>query len=101
MRPKLHLLDDALVSRIRDEALQLLRSPGMKVGDLEAIDLLASAGATVADGVAHLPDELVRKALSSVPRSFFLYDRAGNPVFRTYYFIHAARATYWLRQAPS
>jgi trimethylamine---corrinoid protein Co-methyltransferase len=79
LRPKLQLLDAPLLARVLDEALQLLRSPGIKVGDREALDLLGSAGARVSDGVAHLPEALVQKALSSVPKSFILYDRAGNP----------------------
>jgi trimethylamine:corrinoid methyltransferase-like protein len=79
MRPKLQLLDSSLVARILDEAFQLLASPGVKVEDPEAAALLAEAGASFEDGVAHLPSTLVRSALASVPHSFHLYDRAGNP----------------------
>jgi trimethylamine--corrinoid protein Co-methyltransferase len=79
MRPKLQLLETELVARILDEAFQLLMSPGIKVGDPEALDLLAAAGAKIQDGVAHIPEGLAQKALAMVPRSFFLYDRQGNP----------------------
>ena len=79
MRPKLQLLDGATVGRILDEAFQLLQSPGIKVGAPEAIDLLAAAGAHKKDGIARIPQGLAENALASVPRSFFLYGRDGNP----------------------
>jgi trimethylamine--corrinoid protein Co-methyltransferase len=78
MRPKLELLDHALVARILEEAFALLDSHGVKVGTPAARDLLSSAGARVQDGVARIPESLVRHALASVPREFFLYDRAGR-----------------------
>ena len=78
MRPKLELLDHVLVKRILEEAFALLDSPGVKVGTPAALDLLSSAGARVQDGVARIPESLARRALESVPREFFLYDRAGH-----------------------
>ena len=77
MKPKLELLDAELIQRILGEAFQLLMEPGVKVGAPQALELLA-AGAQVADGVAHIPERLARKALESVPHEFFLYDRAGR-----------------------
>jgi trimethylamine--corrinoid protein Co-methyltransferase len=79
MRPKLELLDRELVDRILDEAFELLEAPGVRVGTPEILDLLASAGARVVDGVAHIPKLLARRALESVPREFFLHDRGGLP----------------------
>ena len=54
MRPRFELLDPALIDRVVDEALQLLRRPGIKVEEPEAVALLVANGAT-ADGerVAH------------------------------------------------
>jgi trimethylamine---corrinoid protein Co-methyltransferase len=52
------------------------------VQDAEARDLLAAAGAAVNGEIVHISEELVRKALESVPSEFFLYDRAGNPKVR-------------------
>lgn len=78
MRPKLALLDPALVTRILEEAFALLVSPGVKVGTPEARDMLGSAGARIQDGIAQIPERMVRRALESVPREFFLYDRAGH-----------------------
>jgi trimethylamine:corrinoid methyltransferase-like protein len=78
MRPKLELLDHALVDRILGEAFELLQSPGIKVGTPAVLEMLAAAGARIDDGVAHIPERLVRHALESVPHEFYLYDRAGR-----------------------
>jgi trimethylamine---corrinoid protein Co-methyltransferase len=78
MRPKLQILDQALVDRILGEAFQLIENPGVRIAPV-VVELLASAGARVEDGVAHIPERLARKALETVPREFFLYDRAGQP----------------------
>ena len=82
MQPKIKLLDDELVERILSEAFELMMDPGVKVQAPVAAELLASAGARVEDGIAHIPEDLARKALSAVPREFFLYNRAGKPVVR-------------------
>jgi trimethylamine--corrinoid protein Co-methyltransferase len=79
VRPKLELLDHALIQRILDEAFQLLVKPGVRVA-AAVFDLLASAGVPVENGIAHIPEAVARKALASVPRDFFLYDRASQPV---------------------
>ncbi len=80
MRPRLEVLDPKLVERILDEAFQLLMAPGVRVQDAAVAELLAAAGARIADGVAHIPETLARKALASAPREFFLHDRGGRPV---------------------
>ena len=81
MQPKLSLLDDALISRILDEAYQLLLKPGIKVQNAEARQLLAEAGAQVDDEnqVVRIPEQIVHKALETVPRQFYLHDAAGSP----------------------
>ena len=81
MQPKLSLLTDELIQRILDEAYQLLLKPGIKVQNAEARQLLAEAGAEVDEEtfVARLPEHIVKKALESVPRSFFLYDYDREP----------------------
>jgi trimethylamine--corrinoid protein Co-methyltransferase len=78
MRPKLELLDRALVERIIGEAFQLLENPGVRVAPY-VFELLASAGARVENGVAHIPEDLARKTLASAPHEFYLYDRSGRP----------------------
>ena len=81
MQPKLSLLTDDLIQRILGEAFQLLLKPGIKVQNPEARELLASAGVEVDEEtlVARIPEQIVRKALETVPRNFYLYDYAGNP----------------------
>jgi trimethylamine---corrinoid protein Co-methyltransferase len=81
MQPKLSLLDDALIARILDEAYQLMLKPGIKVQNAEARKLLAEAGADVNEEthVVRIPEQIVRKALETVPRQFYLYDYDGNP----------------------
>jgi trimethylamine--corrinoid protein Co-methyltransferase len=82
MRPSIELLSDDLVGRILEEAFQLLMEPGIKVESAEARDLLGSSGARVdqARQVVRIPESLARRALSSVPRQFELYNRAGQAV---------------------
>ena len=79
MQPKLELLPQELIERILDEAFQLLLKPGIKVQSAEARELLASAGAQVQDEIVAIPEALVRQALQTVPHTFYLHDRDGNP----------------------
>ncbi len=80
MRPRFELLDPALIDRVVNEALELLVTPGIKVEEPEAIALLVANGAT-ADGIrVSIPEAMVRRALDTVPHSFSLYNRAGEPV---------------------
>src|SRR5665811_760380 len=76
-RPTLDLLDAASIERILDEALEILRDPGVRVADAEARALLEGVGATVQDGIARIPEQAVRAALAPVPRSFTLHARDG------------------------
>lgn len=79
MQPKLSLLTPQMITRILDEAFQLMMEPGVKVQDLTARQLLVSAGAKETDGIVHIPESVVRKALASVPALFHLYDADGEP----------------------
>lgn len=78
MRPKLELLDNALIERILEEAFQLIEDPGVRVAPYVE-DLLRAAGISVTDGVARIPEMLARRLLDLAPRGFCLYDRQGNP----------------------
>ena len=78
MRPKFELLDRALIERILGEAFQLIEDPGVRVAPY-VVELLQEAGARVSDGIAHIPENLARAALQTVPREFWLYGRRGNP----------------------
>ena len=79
MRPKFQLLDNQLVGRILGEAFELLMTTGVKVGSPECRGLLAAAGAHLTDGIAHIPESLVRSCLASAPHEFELYNRSGKP----------------------
>jgi len=78
MRPQLQLLDAATVEKVLAEAFHLLEEPGVKVAPIAA-ELLVAAGACVAEGIAHIPAPIVRAALDSAPKEFFLYSRGGQP----------------------
>ena len=78
MTPKLNLLDVRDVERVLEEAFALLQQPGVKVAPVAA-DLLGAAGAEIANGIARFPEALVRRALATVPKEFFLYTRDGQP----------------------
>ncbi len=84
MQPKLELLSSELIERILAEAFQLLQSPGIKVKVPEARQLLAEAGARVdeTNEVVHLPEAIVRRALETAPREFYLYNRLGEAMVR-------------------
>ena len=82
MRPSFALLAPDLVERVLAEAYALLAEPGIKVQAPAALALLADAGARVEGETAHLPAGLVRDTLATAPRSFDLYDRAGEPAVR-------------------
>ena len=81
MQPKLSLLDAQLIERIIEEAYQLMIKPGIKVQNPEARQLLADAGAQVDEEtmIVKIPEQIVRKALETVPHQFLLYDYDGNP----------------------
>ena len=81
MQPKLTLLSDELIARVLEEAYELLQCPAIKVQNPEARELLAEAGAKLYpdNQVIGFPAALVRKAVESVPREFYLYDYDGNP----------------------
>lgn len=83
MQPKLSLLNDELIARILEEAYQLMLHPGIKVQNAEARKLLEEAGAIVDEEtmIVQIPEQIVRKALETVPRQFHLYDYEGIPKF--------------------
>ncbi len=81
-RPTLDLLEPAGIERILDEALAVLRDPGVRVADPEARALLQGVGAEVRDGVVRIPERVVQAALATVPHSFSLHARDGSPAVR-------------------
>lgn len=91
LRPSLKLLDQGLVQQIVEEAYELLRHPGVRIHNKEALDLLEMAGARVdREGqIAFIPAELIEEARKTVPESFTLYNFEGQPtVFYGGDFVH-------------
>jgi trimethylamine--corrinoid protein Co-methyltransferase len=79
MQPKIELLTPELITRILDEAFQLMMKPGIKVQSAAARELLIGAGASVNGDVIKINEGIIRKALDTVPKEFILYDRKGQP----------------------
>lgn len=81
MQPNISLLSEQLITRILDEAFQLLVNPGIKIQSPAAMQLLEEAGAYVDrdNEVAHIPENIIYHALETVPKKFQLYDRYGVP----------------------
>jgi trimethylamine--corrinoid protein Co-methyltransferase len=82
MRLKLQILENDVVDKVIDEGFQLLLDPGVRVHNLEALGLLAEAGAEVdlESQIARVPERIARKALETAPAKFHLYDLAGSEV---------------------
>jgi len=77
VRPRIQLLSPDLIERILREAFELLMHPGVRVGSA-VVELLSSSGAKVNNGIARIPEPLVRQCLASVPPDFYLYNRQGE-----------------------
>jgi trimethylamine--corrinoid protein Co-methyltransferase len=81
MRPKLRLLDDSLIERIVAEARGLLCTLGVEIHNTSVLSMLGDRGAQieVPRQRARLSDEIIDRALASVPSSFQLFDALGDP----------------------
>ncbi len=81
-RPLVKIIAEELVVQIVQEAIELLHDPGVQIHNLEALKLLAEAGASVDFGkqLASIPADMVNATLTSAPAEFYLYDLLGNPV---------------------
>ncbi len=80
MRPRLQLLDEALIDRILDEARDVLATIGVEIHNDGVLALLADHGAPV-DGTTRrvrLPAVLVDQALAAAPGAIRLYDVLGT-----------------------
>jgi len=80
MRPTLRLLEDELITKIVAEAREVLCKLGVEIHNRPVLGLLADHGAAVDEGkwLACLTEDVIDKALGSVPRAFKLYDVLGN-----------------------
>jgi trimethylamine--corrinoid protein Co-methyltransferase len=82
IRPTVQFLSVETVNRVIEEAIQLLQDPGVRVHSPRALRLLADHGARVdlEAKVACIPADVVRGAVATAPKSFYLYDVEGRPV---------------------
>ncbi|MCM2257560.1 MAG: trimethylamine methyltransferase family protein [Vicinamibacteria bacterium] len=80
MRPRLQVLDDALVGRIVDEALSVLEKQGVLIEDEAARAKLAAYGVAAEpdDHRVRFPRAVVEQAIATAPSSLTLHDRDGN-----------------------
>jgi len=82
IRPTLQFLSPDTVDRVLEEAIELLQDPGVRVHSPRALNLLGDHGAQVDQEakVAHIPADLVQRAVETAPKSFYLYNFEGQPV---------------------
>ncbi len=80
MRPKVRFLDDDLKIKIIDEARHLLCTLGVEIHNTRVLGLIGDHGAEVDLATQHvrLTDDLIDRALSTVPSGFKLYDVVGR-----------------------
>jgi trimethylamine--corrinoid protein Co-methyltransferase len=80
MRPILRLLGDELSDRIIAEAREVVCKLGFEIHNKPVLALLADHGAPVDEDNcnARLTEDLIDRALATVPPSFKLYDVLGN-----------------------
>ena len=73
-------LTEAQKQQIYDTALGILADIGMVVLHEEGEAVMLAGGCQRDDdGLIHVPAELVEQARATVPASFMVYDRAGEP----------------------
>ena len=70
MLPSLSLLEPRLVDRILAEAFALISERGVTVQAQAAVELLSAAGASVENGIAHIPEPLARHPSRQFRASF-------------------------------
>jgi trimethylamine--corrinoid protein Co-methyltransferase len=81
MRPAIRILDDAQFDLVLDEALRILAEVGVRIAGEAMRERLFDAGYTTdaETGRVLFPADKVRAAIATVPPSFMLYDRPGDP----------------------
>jgi trimethylamine--corrinoid protein Co-methyltransferase len=81
MTPRITFLTDDVAARVIDEGFALLRDPGIRIHNDEALRLLGDAGAVIDQGdqIARIPEALGRAALETAPHEFWLYGLDGKP----------------------
>lgn len=79
IRPKLNVLSKEEIEILFNGALEVLERVGVKVFHPEANELLKEAGAILSqDSSVRIRYPLVEKALHTVPKRLYIYDREGK-----------------------
>lgn len=80
MRPKIQLLEPNLITKIVDEAIQILCTLGVELQNPGLLAMLGDHGAKVDTHQHHVTftSDIIAKALESAPASFALYDVHGT-----------------------
>lgn len=74
------MLTDSQLDEIHHASLEILRRTGVRVHEAESLELLQSAGCTVADdNLVKMPASVVEDALQSAPSRIVLCSRTGEP----------------------
>ncbi len=74
------MLSEAQVTRIVDQAIEVLAKVGVFVENDAALALLDGAGQRIDEGRVFLDEEAVRQALATAPARIVVGDRDGEPV---------------------
>jgi trimethylamine--corrinoid protein Co-methyltransferase len=83
-RPYLNILPEPRVESIVDEAYDVLEQVGVAVEHRHAVEMLAGAGARIADDGLRvfIPRELCAQCLQTVPTEFQLFDRDEKSLYK-------------------
>ncbi len=81
MRPTLNIVDDALIAQILYEAKRILSEVGIEIRGKNLRQRLLEFGLKDdgENGRFLFPPHIIDNAIATTPRSFTLYNRAGNP----------------------
>jgi trimethylamine--corrinoid protein Co-methyltransferase len=80
MRPILKFLEEPLIEKIIDEAIEILCKIGVEINNTKILSMLQNHNTKVDMGKKHvyLNREIIERAIKTVPGSFKLYDVLGN-----------------------
>jgi len=80
MRPKLAVLEEDAIEAVFAGALTVLKETGILFRNDNALKILKDGGADIDQErkIAKIPEELVKEAIKTAPKSISLYDRDGD-----------------------
>jgi trimethylamine--corrinoid protein Co-methyltransferase len=78
--PRLRILSDEQCRELTLASLECLERIGVEVGNAEARELLAAAGATLDGTRVRIPAHVIRDAIASTPPAFTVWGRGEQPM---------------------